>query len=89
MLFGLLMVVCFIFCFSYQNLKEFVLINLEKSSIKEMERKEIKVEEELDVEVLEVFYLMYEWQVFQLGQVVFVGFYVWLNFQIGEREVKF
>ncbi|KAL4684324.1 hypothetical protein H8959_022018 [Pygathrix nigripes] len=62
LLLGLLMAACFTFCLSHQNPKEFALTNPEKSSTKETERKETKAEEELDAEVLEVFYPTHEWQ---------------------------
>ncbi|ELW54028.1 Nucleotide exchange factor SIL1 [Tupaia chinensis] len=85
---GLLMVSCFTFCLSHQNPKEFALINPEKSSTKETERKETKAEEELDTEVLEVFHPTHEWQALRPGQAVPAGSHVRLNLQTGAREVK-
>lgn len=46
---------------------EFALINSEKSSTKESERKETKAEEDLDTEVLEVFHPTQDWQALQPG----------------------
>ncbi|KAM9252627.1 nucleotide exchange factor SIL1 isoform 4-T9 [Dugong dugon] len=87
MLLGLLMVSCFTFCRSHQNLKEFALTNPEKSTTKETERK-TKAKEELDTEVLEVFHPTHEWQALQPGQAVPAGSHVRLNLQTGAREVK-
>ncbi|XP_077793211.1 nucleotide exchange factor SIL1 isoform X4 [Macaca mulatta] len=87
-LLGLLMAACFTFCLSHQNPKEFALTNPEKSSTKETERKETKAEEELDAEVLEVFYPTHEWQALRPGQAVPAGSHVRLNLQTGEREAK-
>ncbi|XP_073850466.1 nucleotide exchange factor SIL1 isoform X5 [Macaca fascicularis] len=99
-LLGLLMAACFTFCLSHQNPKEFALTNPEKSSTKETERKETKAEEELDAEVLEVFYPTHEWQALRpasqaglmqsnkIGQAVPAGSHVRLNLQTGEREAK-
>lgn len=49
------------------SLKEFALINPERSSTKETERKETTAEEELDPEVLNVFHPTHEWQALQPG----------------------
>ncbi|XP_005327320.1 nucleotide exchange factor SIL1 [Ictidomys tridecemlineatus] len=88
MLLGLLMASCFTFCLSHQNPNEFALINSEKSSTKESERKETKAEEDLDTEVLEVFHPTQDWQALQPGQAVPAGSHVRLNLQTGAREVK-
>uniref|UniRef100_A0A2K6QBK3 Nucleotide exchange factor SIL1 n=1 Tax=Rhinopithecus roxellana TaxID=61622 RepID=A0A2K6QBK3_RHIRO len=88
LLLGLLMAACFTFCLSHQNPKEFALTNPEKSSTKETERKETKAEEELDAEVLEVFYPTHEWQALRPGQAVPAGSHIRLNLQTGEREAK-
>lgn len=87
MLLGLLIATCFTFCFSHQN-QEFALINPEKSTTKETERKETTAEKELDPEVLEVFHPSHEWQDLRPGQAVPAGSHVRLNLQTGAREVK-
>ncbi|KAM6148768.1 nucleotide exchange factor SIL1 isoform 1-T1 [Erethizon dorsatum] len=88
MLLGLLMAFCFTSCLNYQNPNEFALTNLEKSSTKEPDKKETKVEEEMDPEVLEVFQPTHEWQALRPGQAVPAGSHVRLNLQTGAREVK-
>uniref|UniRef100_A0A8C2YML0 Nucleotide exchange factor SIL1 n=1 Tax=Chinchilla lanigera TaxID=34839 RepID=A0A8C2YML0_CHILA len=88
MLLGLLMAFCFTFCLSHRNPNEFALTSLEKSSTEEPEKKETKVEEEMDAEVLEVFQPTHEWQALQPGQAVPAGSHVRLNLQTGAREVK-
>uniref|UniRef100_A0A8D2CVI9 Nucleotide exchange factor SIL1 n=1 Tax=Sciurus vulgaris TaxID=55149 RepID=A0A8D2CVI9_SCIVU len=88
LLLGLLMASCFTVCLSRQNPNEFALINSEKSSTKESERKETKAEEDLDTEVLEVFHPTQDWQALQPGQAVPAGSHVRLNLQTGAREVK-
>lgn len=45
----------------------FAVTSLEKSSTKEPEKKETKVEEEMDTEVLEVFQPTHEWQALRPG----------------------
>ncbi|XP_059030682.1 nucleotide exchange factor SIL1 isoform X4 [Mustela lutreola] len=87
MLLGLLMASCFTFCLSHQN-PEFALTSPEKSRTKEADRKETTAEEELDSEVLEVFYPTHEWQALRPGQAVPAGSHVRLNLQTGAREVK-
>lgn len=51
----------------FLSLKEFALTSPEKSRTKEADRKETTAEEELDSEVLEVFYPTHEWQALRPG----------------------
>ncbi|XP_055980451.1 nucleotide exchange factor SIL1 isoform X2 [Sorex fumeus] len=87
LLLGLLMASCFTFCLGHQNVG-FALTNPEKSVTEESEKKDTKVEEELQPEILEVFHPTHEWQVLQPGQAVPAGCHVRMNLQTGAREAK-